>query len=130
MLQTAKSQPTIHAVDVRHAYVSFVVDLANILKESFAFRRIELMLQAAATSEFTAGLRYPTCSSRLCEQAWTCFEYIVTFRAEVRCIWSRRMSMTSAIFISLRYFALIHQLSFVIQYVDWPDTNSASAAVV
>ena len=41
--------------------------------------------------------------------AWFVYDYVLTFSAEVRCIWRRPLSLPSSIFVAIRYSSLLYQ---------------------
>lgn len=48
-----------------------------------------------------------------------CYEHIITFGEEVRCVWGRRISGASALFLVNRYATLTLSLAGLVQVVPW-----------
>lgn len=51
--------------------------------------------------------------------ALCCYEHIITFGEEVRCVWGRRISGASALFLVNRYATLTLSLAGLVQVVPW-----------
>ena len=48
-----------------------------------------------------------------------CYDYILTFSREVKCIWSRKVSAAVVLFFINRYVVLANRLIRLIQLYDW-----------
>lgn len=51
--------------------------------------------------------------------ALCCYEHLITFDDEVRCVWRRRISGASTLFLLNRYAILAASLVGVVQVVPW-----------
>lgn len=55
--------------------------------------------------------------------ALCCYDYIITFDAEVRCIWRRKISGASVLFVLNRYATLVASLASIVQFLPWETMN-------
>lgn len=46
-----------------------------------------------------------------------CYEYAITFDEEVRCVWKRRISGASVLFILNRYIMLVASLASIVKFI-------------
>lgn len=52
-----------------------------------------------------------------------CYEYAITFDEEVRCVWKRRISGASVLFILNRYIMLVASLASIVKVIPFPATR-------
>ncbi|KAJ3547620.1 hypothetical protein NM688_g5382 [Phlebia brevispora] len=57
---------------------------------------------------------------------WLLYEYLLMVPDEIRCVWRRRRSAATFIYLTLRYFTLLDQLHLLQYVVHW--SNSPSSA--
>lgn len=65
----------------------------------------------------------------LAASALYCYDYVLTFSQEVRCIWQRRFSGASLLFVLNRYAVLVNRLLRLIQLVSWSGFKRQQADV-
>lgn len=53
-----------------------------------------------------------------------CYEYAITFDEEVRCVWKRRISGASVLFILNRYIMLVASLANIVNFIPFPAIRS------
>lgn len=58
----------------------------------------------------------------------TFYEYVLTISSEIQCIWRRRFSLVTVLFILNRYTLLIRQILMIIHILPWhrPDAIEVS----
>jgi hypothetical protein len=55
------------------------------------------------------------------------YDYLLALPQEVRCIWRRKLSMASLLYIFARYFGIIAQGARLIQVVSWNGQHAPNA---
>lgn len=56
-----------------------------------------------------------------------CYDYLLTFAQEVKCIWSRKLTGASLLYVLNRYAVLLNRLVRLIQLISWKGFTEAEA---
>ena len=54
------------------------------------------------------------------------FDFVLTFPKEVRCIWGRRFTGATLVYLCTRYFALFERIFFILTVLFWSSTDAVS----
>lgn len=76
--------------------------------------------KASQLSHFRQRLTHESASLALC-----CYEHLITLADEVRCIWRRRVSGATILFLVNRYAILVLSLASIVNIVRWKDGPAA-----
>lgn len=73
----------------------------------------------AASVDFFGG-SFTLAASALC-----CYEYVITLDEEMRCIWRRRISAASVLFVLNRYAILAASFASLFQVLPWGQQSES-----
>ncbi|KAH9836399.1 uncharacterized protein C8Q71DRAFT_708529, partial [Rhodofomes roseus] len=59
-----------------------------------------------------------------------CYDYCLTFASEVKYVWSRKLSLASALFYAFRYLAVFNTIFVALGYFHWPSWQSTLRSCV
>lgn len=71
----------------------------------------------------TGTFHFPLYCSQLMKRRLAvlfCYEYAITFDEEVRCVWKRRISGASILFVLNRYVMLLASLASIVKFIPFP----------